>query len=237
LNSFQFSAFSFWSIKNFISQKFPIVLGFGLSAYKMENVKNIIFDLGGVIMDIDVKRTLRAFSGLGIKDIEKYFGHGFAASFFSDHEAGRIPDEVFLGEIKKLLSGEVSDEAVIEAWNALLLNFPPERIALLEELKTRYRLFLYSNTNAIHQQKFSEIFRASFPGTLDDHFEKAYYSHEMGHRKPEIGGFELIIRENALDPKQTLFVDDALMNVEGAIKTGLKGLYLPPGFFITDIKW
>jgi FMN phosphatase YigB (HAD superfamily) len=203
----------------------------------MENVKNIIFDLGGVIMDIDVKRTLRAFSELGIKNIEAYFGHGFAASFFSDHEAGRIPDEVFLGEIKKLLSGEVSDEAVVDAWNALLIHFPSERIALLGELKARYRLFLFSNTNAIHQQKFGEIYRSAFPGNLDDHFEKAYYSHEMGHRKPETAGFELIIRENGLNPAETLFVDDALMNVEGAIKSGLKGLYMPPGFYITDIRW
>jgi glucose-1-phosphatase len=223
--------------KYFLSENFAKVLSLKLLAKKMENVKNIIFDLGGVIMDIDVKQTLHAFSGLGIKNIHEYFGHGFAASFFSDHEAGRIPDEVFLGEIKKLLSGEVSDKAVIDAWNALLLEFPPERIALLEELKTRYRIFLFSNTNAIHQQKFSEIYRQSFPGSLEDHFEKAYYSHELGHRKPDTAGFEHIIRENRLDPKLTLFVDDALMNVEGAIKAGLKGLYLPPGIYITDIKW
>jgi putative hydrolase of the HAD superfamily len=203
----------------------------------MDNVKNIIFDLGGVIMDIDVKQTLHAFSKLGIKNIHEYFGHGFAASFFSDHEAGRISDEDFLKEIKKLLTGEVSDEAVVDAWNALLLHFPPDRIALLRELKSRYRLFLFSNTNAIHYYKFSQIYRNSFSSQLEDLFEKAYYSHSLGHRKPEKTGFELIIKENSLDPKETLFVDDALINVEGAIKTGLKGLYMPPGFYITDIRW
>ncbi|HEY2349272.1 MAG TPA: HAD family phosphatase [Puia sp.] len=209
----------------------------------MENIKNIIFDLGGVIMDIDVKHTLKAFSKLGIKNIEHYFGHGFAASFFSDHEAGRISDEEFLKEIKKLLTAEgddaveVSDEDVIDAWNALLLQFPPERITLLREIRSGYRLFLFSNTNAIHYDKFREIYRNSFAGELEDLFEKAYFSHSLGHRKPDTGGFELIIRENGLDPKQTLFVDDAFINVEGALKTGLKGLYLPPGFYITDIKW
>ena len=210
----------------------------------MVNIKNIIFDLGGVIMDIDVKHTLKAFSKLGIKNIEKYFGHGFAASFFSDHESGKISDEEFLKEIKKLLTvevggeaDEVSDEAVIDAWNALLLQFPPERISLLKEIRSRYRLFLFSNTNAIHYNKFRQIYRNSFDGELEDLFEKAYFSHSMGHRKPDIGGFELIIRENGLDPKQTLFVDDAFINVEGALKTGLKGLYLPAGFFITDIRW
>jgi putative hydrolase of the HAD superfamily len=203
----------------------------------MENISTIIFDLGGVIMDIDVKKTLSAFSNLGLSNVHEYFGHGFAASFFSDHEAGRITDEEFLQEIKKLLSGEVPTESVIEAWNALLLRFPPERIALLKSLKNRYRIFLYSNTNAIHQEKFKEIFRSSFSSELDSLFEKAYYSHELGQRKPESGGYEQIIRENNLDPRQTLFVDDAFINVEGAIKTGLKGLYLPPGMFITDILW
>jgi putative hydrolase of the HAD superfamily len=127
----------------------------------MDNVKNIIFDLGGVIMDIDVKQTLHAFSKLGIKNIHDYFGHGFAASFFSDHEAGRISDEDFLKEIKKLLTGEVSDEAVVDAWNALLLRFPPDRIALLRELKSRYRFF-FSVIRAIHYYKFSQIYRNSF---------------------------------------------------------------------------
>jgi len=181
---------------------------------------------------------------LGIKNIENYFGHGFAASFFSNHEAGRISDEEFLKAIKNLLTeelkdsaGEISDEDVIEAWNALLLEFPPERISLLKEIKSRYRLFLFSNTNAIHYDKFREMYRNAFAGELEDLFERSYFSHSLGHRKPDTGGFELIIRENNLDPKQTLFVDDAFINVEGALKTGLKGLYLPPGFFITDIRW
>ena len=203
----------------------------------MEGIKNIIFDLGGVIMDIDVKQTLKAFSNLGIKDIEKIFGHGFAASFVSDHEAGKISDEEFLEEIKKLIAGEVRDEIVIDAWNALLLRFPPERIQLLKELKSRYRVFLYSNTNAIHYDKFSEMFRQEYGFELEDLFEKAYYSHSLGHRKPNPEGFDLIVKENNLDVKETLFVDDAFINVEGAIKTGLKGLYMPPGLFITDIKW
>jgi HAD superfamily hydrolase (TIGR01509 family) len=203
----------------------------------LKDIKNIIFDLGGVIMEIDVKQTLHAFSELGLKNIHEYFGHGFAASFFSDHESGRISDEEFLKEIKNLVNTGVSQGELIDAWNALLLRFPPERIALLKELKSRYRLLLYSNTNAIHYKKFSEIYRNSFQGELEDLFEKAYFSHALGHRKPDLGGYEQIISENHLDPKLTLFVDDALMNVEGAIKAGLKGLYLPPGFFITDILW
>jgi glucose-1-phosphatase len=203
----------------------------------MQQVSNIIFDLGGVIMDIDVKQTLRAFTELGMENIQRYFGHGFAASFFSDHEAGRISDDDFIREIKSLLPEKVTDEAVIHAWNALLLDFPPERVELLRSIKHRYRLFLYSNTNQIHYQKFSEIYQFNFGNRLEDLFEKAYFSHSLGHRKPDLGGFHQIIAENGLDSQKTLFVDDALINVQGAIKAGLKGLYLPPGFFITDIRW
>jgi glucose-1-phosphatase len=203
----------------------------------MQQISNIIFDLGGVIMEIDVKQTLRAFTKLGMENIQDYFGHGFAASFFSDHEAGRISDADFLKEIKNLLPQAVTEEAVIQAWNALLLYFPTDRIDLIRSLKGRYRLFLYSNTNQIHYQKFSEIYQHSFGSRLEDLFEKAYFSHDLGHRKPDLGGFQHIIAENGLDSQKTLFVDDALINVEGAIKAGLKGLYLPPGFFITDIRW
>ncbi len=204
----------------------------------MQNIKNIIFDLGGVIMNIDVKRTQKAFTEMGVKNINDYFGHGFAASFFKDHESGKISDEVFIQKIKEAVKLDIPDDQVIAAWNALLIDFPAERIQLLEEIRKKYRIFLFSNTNAIHMDRFMEIYRNSYPSReLDDHFEHAYYSHIMGHRKPDKSGFEIIIRENRLDPDKTLFVDDAFINVAGAIKSGLKGLYLPPGMTINDIRW
>ena len=205
----------------------------------MTNINNLIFDLGGVIMDIDVRQTTDAFTKMGVKNISDYFGHGFAASFFKDHESGKISDEEFIQKIKKEIKLEdITEEEVIKAWNALLLRFPPERISLLDQIRKKYRIFLYSNTNAIHYQRFAAIYRDAFPGReLNDHFEKAYYSHVLGHRKPDTTGFEIIIRENGLDPAETLFVDDAFMNVEGAIKAGLKGLYLPQGMTINDIRW
>jgi putative hydrolase of the HAD superfamily len=204
----------------------------------MQNITNLIFDLGGIIMQIDVRRTQQAFTEMGVKNINDYFGHGFAASFFKDHETGRISDEAFIQKIKEVTGPDTADEKIVEAWNAMLLSFPPERIALLERIKKKYRIFLYSNTNAIHHQRFTEMYQQAFPGTgLDDHFEKAYYSHLLGHRKPDKTGFEIIIRENGLDPAETLFVDDTFMNVEGAMKTCLKGLYLPQGMTINDIRW
>jgi FMN phosphatase YigB (HAD superfamily) len=200
-------------------------------------IKNIIFDLGGVILNIDTGITERAFQSMGAKDFRQYFGHGFAASFFRDHEVGKISDQQFINDLKEFARIDVSDEVIVKAWNALLLDFPRERIELLKTLHKKYRLFLFSNTNAIHHTAFGKIYKNSYPlETLDDLFEKAYYSHLLQLRKPDKAAFEYIIHENQIDPSETLFVDDAIVNVEGANAAGLKGLYLTPGTTILDLK-
>ncbi len=204
----------------------------------MQNIDNIIFDLGGVILNIDNKRTEKEFVALGAKDFGHYFGHGFAASFFKDYEAGKISDRQFIQDLKKMIDIKLPDEIIVDAWNALLLDFPPERIELLRSLKKRYRVFLFSNTNALHLTALRKIYRDAFvDDELDNNFEKAYYSHVLQMRKPDKGSYEFIIKENKLKPELTLFVDDAWINIQGAIEAGLKGLYLPQGITITDIKW
>jgi glucose-1-phosphatase len=204
----------------------------------LQGIQNIIFDLGGVIINLDNKLTEKAFLDLGAVDFRKYFGHGFAASFFSDYEVGKISDMQFISELKKMMEVDVPDQVIIDAWNALLLNFPPERISLLGKLKKKYRIFLFSNTNALHLEKVQSIYRNEFgTGSLEDHFEKTYYSHLIHLRKPDAASFDYIISENELDPSHTMFVDDALVNVEGANATRLKGFYLTPGTSITDLDW
>ena len=204
----------------------------------MNGIRNIIFDLGGVIINLDNQRTEDAFIALGSRPLKEYFGHGHAASFFKDYEVGSISDQQFIDNIKSLTGITVPDEEIIRAWNALLLDFPPERIQLLKELRKSYRIFLFSNTNALHLAHLQQIFRSTFAqGDLDDYFEKAYYSHTLKMRKPDIGSFHYILRENQLKGEETLFVDDALINVEGAEKAGLKGLFLRPGTTIMDFQW
>src|SRR5580704_4854173 len=204
----------------------------------MQTIKNIIFDLGGVILNIDNRLTEDAFIKLGVKNFHEIFGHGHAASFVLDYEIGKIDDEEFVNELKKISGLSVGNEEILEAWNIMLLDFPPERIRLLNELKKHYRLFLFSNTNALHMKELKKRYREAFPGhELDDHFESAYYSQELGMRKPDTAPFIHIIKENDLQPEQTLFVDDAKINVEGANSAGLRGYYLEPGRTILDIKW
>jgi FMN phosphatase YigB (HAD superfamily) len=205
----------------------------------MKGIKNIIFDLGGVIINLDNQLTEDAFIALGTKPIKEYFGHGHAASFFKDYEVGALSSQEFVDMIRSQTGIHASDEEVIRAWNALLLDFPAERIQLLKELGKSYRIFLFSNTNDLHLQHLNQIYRDTFPGerSLDDHFEKAYYSHIMKMRKPDTASFQHILKENDLKGEETLFVDDALINVEGAEKAGLKGLFLRPGTTILDFQW
>ncbi|MFI5154716.1 MAG: HAD family hydrolase [Chitinophagales bacterium] len=211
------------------------------SSYKnpgIGNIRNVIFDLGGVIINLDNKRTENAFAALGAKAFSSYFGHGFAASFFADYEVGKISDQEFVEAMKQMIGREIPDQTIMDAWNALLLDFPSANIELLAKLKDRYRLFLFSNTNSMHLDALRAIFNSQFPGrSLDNFFEKAYYSHILRMRKPDRASFEYIINENNLDPASTLFVDDAFINVEGANAAGLQGYFLEKGKSIVEIDW
>lgn len=198
-------------------------------------IKNIIFDLGGVILNIDLRKTQDAFTSLGVKNIEEVFRMGHIDSFFKSYEVGAINDTQFIDSIQKMAGIQLAPEAVVEAWNALLLDFPPERIGFLKEVKSKYRLFLLSNTSALHHVKFHEIFSQQFGGSLDDLFEKAYYSHLIRLHKPNDAAYKLIVDENDLKTDETLFIDDSAANVEGAERAGLKGLHLANGKTILDL--
>ena len=169
----------------------------------MSTIKSIIFDLGGVLLNLDIKRTQEHFKNLGVKNIDELFRFGHASSFFVDYEIGLISDTEFVQTLKKISGLEVKDEEILNAWNAMLLDFPEERIKWLKELKKKYRLFLFSNTNAIHLETFQAIYRKSYGNTsLDELFEKAYYSHLMKMRKPDVASFEYIIKDsNLIRPK------------------------------------
>ena len=199
------------------------------------SVKNIIFDLGGVILNIDLQKTQDAFTALGVKNIDEVFRMGHIESFFKSYETGAINDAEFIASVQKLAGIQLAPEIVIEAWNALLIDFPQERINFLKKIRSKYRLFLLSNTSALHHTRFHEMFKQEFGGSLDDLFDKAYYSHIIKLHKPDTASYKLITDENRLDPGETLFIDDSVTNVEGAERAGLKGMHLAPGKTILDI--
>jgi putative hydrolase of the HAD superfamily len=203
----------------------------------MQNIKNIIFDLGGVLLNLDIAAAEKAFAEIGFQDFKQLFGKGQVTSFIKDYEVGAIDDDQFVKEIKKVVKAENADDVAIAAWNAMLLDFPAERIEFLHKLQTRYRLFLFSNTNSLHLQSFRKTYSAAFnQAILDDHFEKAYYSHEIKLRKPDKEAFDYVINDSKLNAAETLFIDDTLPNVEGARKAGLQAIHLKPGMSITELE-
>jgi len=201
----------------------------------MPPVQNVIFDLGGVLLNLDVQLTRDAFIELGVNQIDELFRIGHAASFFKQYEIGAITDEEFVESARKLAHPGTTSQQIIDAWNKMLLDFPLERVQFLNRLKDKYRLFLFSNTNAIHLEYFQKDYHIVHGQHLDDHFEKAWYSHIINQRKPDVAAFQYVIQDKNLDAATTLFIDDALVNVEGARQAGLQGIHLTDGKTVLDL--
>jgi len=200
-------------------------------------IKNIIFDLGGVLLNLDFKRTYDALKKLGINNPEEIIRLGHGSVILKDQESGAITDEEFIQSLKKLGAVSVKDSDIIDAWNRLLVDFPKDRIEWLTGLKKNYRLFLFSNTNGIHLKHFRKLYSDTYNNAVfDDHFEKAYYSHIVGISKPDLKAYELVIRENDLSAGETLFIDDSLVNVEAARQAGLQALHVYPGITVLDLE-
>jgi HAD superfamily hydrolase (TIGR01509 family) len=199
-------------------------------------VKNIIFDLGGVLLNLDIQQTQDAFTGLGIANVQDLFRIGHAASFVKDYEVGTITDDEFVAAALGRAHAGASAEEILTAWNAMLLDFPAERVQFLRNLKNKYRLFLFSNTNALHLQYFHKDFEDVYGSPMDSLFEKAYYSHLINQRKPDVSAYQFVVNDSGLNAAETLFIDDALINVEGAREAGLQAIHLTPGKTILDLR-
>jgi glucose-1-phosphatase len=202
----------------------------------MRLYKNIIFDLGGVVLNIDFKKTEAAFKLLGWDSFSDYISQFHITDLFEDYETGKIDDLQFVNGISELMGKAANNENIIEAWNALLLDFPRERISLLKNLKGSFRTFLLSNTNAIHLREFQQRLHEKEGVYLEDLFEKTYYSHVVKMRKPSAEIFELVLRENNLVPEETLFIDDTASNFEEATRMGIHVYHLHSGETITDME-
>jgi epoxide hydrolase-like predicted phosphatase len=199
------------------------------------SVKNLIFDLGGVILDLSVDTTLKSFaelSGIDKNTVKSLF---VSSPEFELYEKGEISDEDFREFVRKLYKISASDEALDASWNAMLLGFPLRKLRLLETLKTTYNVYLLSNTNNIHLQYINKILLPRVNhALLDDFFHRAYYSHHMKKRKPDAEIFEQVLAEGNFKPEETLFLDDNQSNVEGAGKLGIKTVHVVQPDMIFD---
>lgn len=192
-----------------------------------KKINTIIFDLGGVLFDIDYKHTQEAFQTLGsTTNFHAVYSQQKQAGIFDEFEKGNISPAQFREGLREWLPETVTDKQIDEAWNALLIGFPPDKVELLNKLKKKYNLYLLSNTNEIHlPEVLKSIDTAHTPGTMGKLFIKEYYSCRIGLRKPEKVIYEKVLSENALNPATTLFVDDLIQNIEGAALTGIQTLH------------
>ena len=193
----------------------------------MKGIKNIIFDLGGVILNIDYKRPQEEFKKLGIKDVETLYSKQNQVELFDLLETGKISEKEFVQKIKESSDLEISDSEIITAWNSILLEFPLRRLQILQQLQLHYNIYLLSNTNEIHEKAFNEMLKiqCGYP-SLALFFDRVYLSHRVGLRKPDPKIFELVINENNLKIEETLFIDDSLQHIESASKLGLKTIHV-----------
>lgn len=176
----------------------------------------IIFDFGDVFINLDKQATVDELTNLGLTQWDKDLNQ-----LNLQFETGQISREQFIGGIQKHIPNASTAE-ILKAWTAILLDFPLYRLEFLQILSKKYRLFLLSNTDAIHIETFEQNNGASFYGDFYKCFEKVYFSFEMGLRKPNPEIYKSVLQQHNLQAKRTLFVDDRKENTDAAAKLGLQ---------------
>lgn len=192
-------------------------------------IDSIIFDLGGVILNLDYQKTIDAFTALGLNKSGQLFSQSHQTTLFNNFETGKISAVQFRSGIRKLVSSELSDSQIDDAWNSMLFDLPLKRIELLKDIAKSKRIFLLSNTNEIHMDWFKSYTNELLgKDVFFKLFEVAYLSNEMGLRKPNADIFEYVTNENNLNPTKTLFIDDSKQHIIGAKKVGLNAYHILP---------
>lgn len=181
------------------------------------NIKNIIFDLGGVIIDISFERMIHFFQDEHNVNIKPFFTGIKMDSIFIDFELGLITIEEFRFKVKKILNINITDNEFDNIWNKILLGYDIKKLNLLEKLKKHYNTFILSNTNILHRIEYNNMLnKLTGKESLSYYVKKAYYSDEIHLRKPDVETFKLVLDENNIKPEETLFVDDTEINILAA---------------------
>ena len=202
----------------------------------LSNIKNIIFDLGNVVLNLDFDASIKAFQQLGLNEAEISPSVAFSDPVFYLLETGRITPAEFRTRVRELLNNpNASDQQIDDAWYAMILDIPEKRVKALQDLRSKYRIFLFSNTNEIHIGRLLEEFKAIYGFDFQGLFDEVFYSHELQARKPEIHAFQKVIELTGVEPGETLFVDDLKNNILAAEKAGLQTLWLKAGMEMAEL--
>ena len=187
----------------------------------MKKCKAIIFDLGAVILNINYQKTIDEFTKLGIKNSATFYSKKVQTDLFNQIETGMISGNEFLKGLQKE-TNNANIKKVEQAWNALLLDLPEERLQMIKKLKNNHNIYLLSNTNTIHIDSFKKQLGNKKWLEFCKLFDKMYLSQELGLRKPDIKIFEYILNEQKLKAEEVFFIDDSPQHIAGAKKLGIQ---------------
>lgn len=190
------------------------------------NVKAILFDLGGVLINLDYQKTIREFENLGIGNFQEIYSQAQQSNLFDDYETGKVSSFHFINRLLDLLPAGTNPNQVVSAWNAMILDFPRVRLSLLEKLSKSHALYLLSNTNDLHMEKVRRELRKTTENTLESYFSQIFLSQELGLRKPDALVFETVAEKMKLKPQEILFIDDSIQHIESAREMGFHVVHL-----------
>jgi FMN phosphatase YigB (HAD superfamily) len=201
-----------------------------------DRIDAVIFDLGGVIINIDPSRTYNAFAELAAKPLAEVKANFDHLQVFERYESGQLDDEAFLALLTEAVGKPIERQQLIEAWNALLLEIPARKLHVINELSSKYRIFLLSNTNSIHFREVEQILNRQH-GIRDfkQLMEGVILSYEVKMRKPELQIYGHLARTFKLEPSRSLFIDDSLPNVEGAKSVGFEAIHYDTSVGLYDL--
>ena len=194
-----------------------------------KEIKNIVFDLGGVLIDLDFPRALKAFEQAGLTDIAKDVQAFSREGIFMDIELGNISSEDFLEAICQRSEQPMSIKQAREYWNLILVDIPQEKLALVRELRKKYPVYLLSNTNQPHWEYVCQQSFCANNYRMEDYFVKSFLSFEMHLAKPDKTIFERMLQEAGLKAEETLFIDDSEINCRASEACGIQTIHYQLG--------
>ena len=194
----------------------------------LAGIRNLLFDLGGVIINLDRQRCVDALTALGDEKADEMLDLSVQRGTLMDLEEGKISPSDFLKRMRQKIGKAVSDEEIVHALNELLIGIPLDRLTLLRKLRQRFNVMMLSNTNPImFDTKIAECF-AQEGLSITDYFDDVYLSYRLKSCKPDIAIFKKVIKLSPIVPQETLFFDDSQKNLDAAASLGFKTFLVTP---------
>lgn len=202
----------------------------------LTNINNIIFDLGRVLLNLDFDASIKAFQKLGLEKDVLNNQQAYSDPVFYELEVGKVSPKEFCNGVRRVLNNlKLTDKQIEDAWYAMILDIPEKRVKMVQQLSKNYNIYLFSNTNHIHIERLKKEFKTEYGFDFPSLFTKAYYSHEIHERKPDLVSYQKVIDLSGVNPKESIFIDDLEKNIIGAEKAGLKTFWLKDGMEMVDI--